>query len=230
MPIWLRFSFLEGERPPGVALLRPQMAAEQASVDLRGMGDIYIAGAKNVRGSLSGIGHVHVPNDASCFLSTSGMGGCDQNNFPPYPPVSCDSLGPSGIVAANAVHWTVSIHGNSCSSSSCAFLHHLVSRAVLWRVSAGPYLERAEASSLPFRISGIKGVRMTNSDTVMDGAVADALAVDVDGGAGIHGHRVPDPCCTTGFSYTGTHCTTHGEHHRCCVGTRPRHCSLACFG
>lgn len=44
-------------------------------MDLRGMGDIFINGAKNVRGSLSGIGHVHVPNDASCFLSMSGATG-----------------------------------------------------------------------------------------------------------------------------------------------------------
>lgn len=55
---------------------------------------------------------------------------------------------------------------------------------------------------------------MSSSDTEMDGAV-------VQQAESSHGHRLPDACCTTGFSYTGTHCTTHGEHHRCCVGVRP---------
>lgn len=99
-----------------------QVGMEQASVDLRGMGDIYLAGAKSVRGSLSGIGHVHVPVDASCFLSSSGIGGCDQNNFPPSPPATCDSFGPDGIANANALHWTITVQGNKCSSSSCAMI------------------------------------------------------------------------------------------------------------
>lgn len=151
------------------------VGAEQVSVDLRGMGDIYLNGAKNVHGSLSGMGHVHVPVDASCFLSTTGMGGCDQQLNPPFPPVSCDSLGPSGITAANAYHWTVTVRGNSCSSSSYA----------------------------------VKGTVVSEMTTEMDGAVAQVESA--------HGHRVPDPCCTSGYSYTGTHCTTNGEHHRCCV-------------